>query len=465
MLRLMSQKRSITSSTEPEKPKKKRRYCHVKEANLQNSHFEVSFAEANPEVAELWCYAQNNPTTSHDVGPSSSLTATFVCLESNCPNGCDHTHDMMIKHKVDNPDCPYCSGSRRCCSIGSLAENEHFKTVLIHQWDFERNGNPSDYAEHSGKRVWWKCHVSHGPDCKHEWQVAISKRVGIMNSGCPFCSDRRPNVCCIEMSLANPKYEHIVKYFDFTKNDLKPEQIRPNSNQYLHWLCQNSCGPGCTHIIDPSPLSNIMRRGYVCTHCTDQSKKFCCSRHSLAAFPDVARMYNEEKNETTALEIRHSSPALAWWKCDKGHEFQAQIASRVRRNVTSCRICDQSDMEKAMEVALRSLHLDFTPQYLLPKRQRIDFVVVKDNSLIAIETDGKRWHFDKTFSIFDRVKQRDQRKNQWCLEHNVPLLRIGYSVKFEHYIDEVQDFLDFVHKNPGKLILKCIGEEYQGRFT
>lgn len=383
----MSLKRPHESQEEETQPKKKAKTAyHVRDADLRRANFKVSLADAEPEVAALWCQKQNGNVTPHDVGPNSNLHATFICVDSKCPNGCDHTHDMIIARKVKYKKCSWCTGkNRRCCSSQSLAGHPYFIANLAIQWDREKNGDPANYSPFSMKHVWWKCTVSHGSDCEHVWRAQISARM--VGNGCPFCSENSSAVCCVEVSLANPQYAHIAELFDFEKNDFTPDQIRAHAHRYAHW------------------------------------------------------------------------------KCEQGHEFQSMVFNRVNKDITSCNLCGRSPAEKAMEAALISLHLQFKPHYRLPNNQVLDFAVFLNEQMLAIETDGKRWHFDESFRGFVCNKQRDKRKNQWCVENHVPLLRMGYSVKFEHYVAEVQDFLDRVQSEPTKTVLRFIGKEYENHFN
>lgn len=63
---------------------------------------------------------------------------------------------------------------------------------------------------------------------------------------------------------------------------------------------------------------------------------------------------------------------------------------------------------------------------------RYDFGIYRRGRLVAaLEIDGRQHfqyvpHFHKTPSGFVRQKERDVKKNKYCLIHNVPLIRIPY---------------------------------------
>jgi hypothetical protein len=384
--KMMNGKRKHNSNQDNSRPKKKAKKArHVRDANLTKANFKLSLAEAEPEIAALWHPTLNEKVTPNDVGPTSNLKAAFICMESKCPNGCDHTHERIIAKKVKHPKCPWCTAKlRRCCAALSLAANPDFTEHLSKQWNWEKNGDPSSYSPFSSQKVWWSCPQLHGPNCKHEWQADINSR--LRGNGCPFCSHCSNAVCCIEVSLANPKYEHILKLFDYEKNDFKPEQVRAHAHKYAHW------------------------------------------------------------------------------KCTQGHEFKSMVYNRVNTNAVSCMICDSSTMEKAMESTLKNLNLNFTQQYSLSNNQKVDFMLTFNGQMAAIETDGFYWHFEFNFEPARKNRKADIKKNQWCVENRVPLLRIGYSVKTDDYTVLVQDFLVDVSKQPDKTILRFVGKEYENHF-
>ncbi len=65
---------------------------------------------------------------------------------------------------------------------------EHLRPDLLLDWDYEKNIDvkPSQLAEKSGRKVWWKCHV-----CGHEWEATVGHRA--TGTGCNNCY-RKNNV-------------------------------------------------------------------------------------------------------------------------------------------------------------------------------------------------------------------------------------------------------------------------------
>ena len=53
---------------------------------------------------------------------------------------------------------------------------------LLKEWNYDRNGRltPSDFKEHSARKIWWKCKKG------HEWKTSISNRS--RGDGCLECN-------------------------------------------------------------------------------------------------------------------------------------------------------------------------------------------------------------------------------------------------------------------------------------
>ncbi len=64
-------------------------------------------------------------------------------------------------------------------------------------------------------------------------------------------------------------------------------------------------------------------------------------RRSLAEkYPDIARQWHPTKNlPLTPHNVSPGSGKKAWWVCEKGHEWKAQIKSRTRKKGTGCPKC------------------------------------------------------------------------------------------------------------------------------
>lgn len=123
-------------------------------------------------------------------------------------------------------------------------------------------------------------------------------------------------------SLANlnPPF---LKEWNYEKNgSLKPEFFTSFSGKRVWW----KCAKGHEWI---APINN-RRYGRDCPYCANQ--KVLYGYNDLeTVHPELAKEWNYEKNAPlTPRQYITGSNKIVWWKCSKGHEWKASIASRIR---------------------------------------------------------------------------------------------------------------------------------------
>ena len=115
-----------------------------------------------------------------------------------------------------------------------------------------------------------------------------------------------------------------------TKNGaLKPENTIATSTIKVWW----KCGKG--HEWEVSPNNRLA--GNKCPFC---SNRFVGYGNDLnSKFPEVAKEWHPTKNgNLLPSQIVYGSSKTVWWKCGKGHEWQAKVYNRTKRQ-TKCRVC------------------------------------------------------------------------------------------------------------------------------
>ena len=131
------------------------------------------------------------------------------------------------------------------------------------------------------------------------------------------------------------------------------------------------------------------------------------------------------------------------------HGRGCPICNRVRANqskrVTS--IIDFLETKGFSNKTEDNLHyvLEYTfDDCVCVKPLRFDIALFKNNTLIGlIEYDGEfhdRIHWKDSRSNIEDVKHRDTIKNNYCLNHNIPLLRINYK-NFKNYKTQILNFI------------------------
>ena len=267
---------------------------------------ENSFLLSRPEISKEWNYEKNGNINPENFEANSRKKVWWKCSKG-------HEWQATIASRNIGRGCPYCSGRN------AIINKNDLKTVnplLAREWNYERNDGlkPEDFTANSGKNVWWKC--SKG----HEWQSRISNRNH--GNGCPYCSGRKVLKGYNDLQTVNPA---LAKEWNYKRNgDLKPENFTANSNNKVWWICDNG----------HEWQTTIGSRNGGC------SCPFCSGLYVIKGENDLqtinpmlAMEWNYEKNKGLfPTDVMPNSTKKVWWKCSKGHEWQATISNRNHGN-------------------------------------------------------------------------------------------------------------------------------------
>ncbi len=155
--------------------------------------------------------------------------------------------------------------------------------------------------------------------CGQEYEVAPSS---VMRGvGCPYCSGHMAIAGVNDLATLYPE---VAKLWHPTRNgDVKPSDVKPQSNKKFWWLC-----PKCGGEWEAVPGS-LTARGNGCPYCSGH--RVLAGFNDLATVePDVARQWHPTRNgELAPTQVTAGSNRKVWWRCDHGHEWEAAISSRV----------------------------------------------------------------------------------------------------------------------------------------
>lgn len=222
-----------------------------------------------------------------------------------------------------------CAGRVVICGENDLLSQN---PKLAREWNFDKNDGltPSQVTISSGKIVWWKC------DNGHEWRRRIADRNA--GQGCPYCSGRLAISGVNDLQTVDSK---LAEEWNWESNGhLLPTNILPNSNQKVWWKCAKGHEWQAT--------VSHRSRGQGCPYC---SGKVVVSgiNDLLTLNPELAKEWNYEKNlGLRPEEITLGSEKKVWWKCSKGHEWQARIIDRHRGS--GCPYCSQRASYRVINV-------------------------------------------------------------------------------------------------------------------
>jgi hypothetical protein len=230
------------------------------------------------------------------------------------------------------------------------------------------------------------------------------------------------------------------------------------TNENLQWKCLKD---NCLEVFELSWHS--ISQGIGCQYCA--GKKVGISNCLATRRPDLAAEWHPTKNgDLTPYNITCSVRKNVWWKCEKGHEWENVMYSRVNSNC-GCPVCNQSKGEKKIRKILDNNNIKYTPQKDFENLVGIgggklsyDFYLVEYNLLIEYQGD---FH-DGTANIqteegFKIQQEHDRRKREYAQNNNINLLEIWYwdFDKVEEILNEQLQYYmphDFDGKEVNKIV-------------
>ena len=189
---------------------------------------------------------------------------------------------------------------------------------LMAEWNWEKNDklgfDPKILTLGSDKKVWWVCNTG------HEWQASIGHRS--RGCRCPYCSNKKVLSGYNDLQTVNPT---LAKEWNYEKNNgLTPADVTPSNDKKVWWECSKGHEWQAT--------IGSRNRGSGCPYCSGR-KVFEGYNDLQTVDPTLAKEWNYEKNNgLTPTNVTPSSNKKVWWKCSKGHEWQAIIGNRHRGN-------------------------------------------------------------------------------------------------------------------------------------
>ena len=256
----------------------------------------------NPNLAKEWNYEKNGGLTPENVMPNTHKKVWWKCAEG-------HEWDAVVSNRNRGIGCPYCSNKKTLSGFNDL---QTINPVLAKEWNHDKNGEltPAKITIGSNKKVWWECADG------HEWQATIASRNG--GNGCPYCAGKNAIKGFNDLQTVNPS---LASEWNYDKNNgLTPADVMPNSGKKVWWKCSKG----------HEWQSNIDNRskGTGCPYC---SGLYVVKGENdlLTINPDLAKEWSYEKNgKLIPIDVSPNSSKKVWWKCSKGHEWQANICSR-----------------------------------------------------------------------------------------------------------------------------------------
>jgi hypothetical protein len=269
--------------------------------------------------------------------------------------------------------------------------------LLCKEWHYDKNHplTPDAISFGNSKKVWWKCKNG------HEWIDSITHRTSSKRN-CPIC--RRFVSQEKSFGIQHPK---IASEWNYAKNkhlSFNPFNLSAGSGRKVWWICNKN------HEWEAEIKYRILSQGG-CPYC---SHHIVCPETSLAFVnPVLAKEWHPTKNDNrTPNDVTYGSSKKVWWKCSKGHEWQAVIGTR---NNTGCKcpkckkiiLRDGEAFSSMVEAYYYIIYRDqgriFKHDKKYPNSKlRYDFYFPQENKYVEVTSYNKR-SYKKYFRYLRKI--------------------------------------------------------------
>ena len=354
------------------------------------------FESNYPELAKQWDYEKNGVIKPYEISKEAQKSFYWICK-----NG--HSFKSKVYRMVKSLkglNCPYCRGQEVLEGFNDLQTKN---PNLALEWNYEKNNGikPTQVVAGSPKKYWWKCNK-----CNGEWEASLASR-NADKVGCPYCTHQKVIKGITDFATT---HNHLLKYWDYEKNTkYKPDEVFAKSpNKKIWWKCDKD------HSFNM--VIGHFAEGERCPYCSN--KRILEGYNDLKTTnPKLALEWNYQKNKPLLPEqIFSGTPKKYWWKCEKGHEWQASVSSRnTGRGCPECTKERRTSLpEKVIFYYVKKYFDDAIENYTTIFLGKREFDIFVPSLNLAIEYDGESWHNDV---------ENDLKKDNICEENNLKIVR------------------------------------------
>ena len=207
------------------------------------------------------------------------------------------------------------------------------------------------------------------------------------------------------------EFPNLIEEWDYQKNKVSPTNIHCGSAKKVWWKCKK-CGFSWE-----TAIRYRTKRNGGCPVCS--GKRCGTGINDLQTlYPEISKEFYEEKNECKACEVAAHTAKKYWWICSIcGKEYYTSVSNRTGKNKTNCPYCRKekhtSFPEQCIYYYIKQCFPNAINSYKIKSCTEIDIFIPELN--IGIEYDGVAWH---------KNIQKDEKKDQLCIEKNIMLIRI-----------------------------------------
>lgn len=261
-----------------------------------------------------------------------------------------------------------------------------------------------NYSGNVRSKSLFKCLIDN-----YEWETTLDT-IKCKVHGCPKCGKVARIKTIDEVNTWIQKHNLNIKciYYDGTTNSRKTK-----------FIC----------LIDgyewETSFNNI-KQGNRCPKCSGHAK--------IDNINEVNQWLSENDKDFVCIEYCGDVINKSLFRCKICNDTWYSTFNNIK-NGNCCPHCSMSKGEKECKKYFDKNNIIYIPQYefdglvgINGGNLKFDFAIFKDNKLsFLLEYDGV-FHYEKQYDTdgFERLKIHDERKNIYCIENNIPLLRIPY---------------------------------------
>jgi hypothetical protein len=325
-------------------------------------------ATLHPELISSW--HPDNTILMHEQSPGSQVDALWICEFG-------HVWETKIRNRVRGSGCLVCAGKQVLAGYNDVATTHPPVTAL---WDWDKNEvKPTEISHGSMREIHFRCAN------KHEWTYALSKQVRV-SSGCSFCAGRKVVVGENDLTVTHPSIA--AQWHPVRNQDLLATMVTSSMDRTVWWL--GNCGHEWDMAI------------YMRTHETKgQNCPICSGARVLKGFNDLTTLvphlvseWDYSLNTKTPDMYTRGANKKVFWKCVKGHSWQAKIADRVIKS-SGCPACSaaltvsQAEHDIANFLTAHGLVLRQSDRKAL---NGLELDIYIEDHKLGIEYNGLYWH-------------------------------------------------------------------------
>lgn len=235
-------------------------------------------------------------------------------VQWRCPDNPAHIWTATPNSRSRSPRCPVCMNKVIIPGINDL---NTIKPELAQELNNPKDGTTIHPGSH--KKVTWKCNKN------HTWDASVVSRVQ-SQSGCPYCSGRKPILGETDLATTHPKFATTLV------DPALATTLKATSTKKVQWRCTNNP----THIWESTPHTRTraaLNKG--CPTCNPRHNTTLKNRKLIGDnYPNITDL---AINPDTVKTLSVGSGKKVTWKCQHGHIYDMAVRKKI--NGQGCPVC------------------------------------------------------------------------------------------------------------------------------